>query len=99
MGFKSGAEWTGNKNGRPKGSGGGLKDYDRKKFQAMSDDEKDKYLKTIAPELRYRMAEGNPHQTEEKTIDANITIVAPSAVLDKLKDATDNEANRSSIKQ
>ena len=70
--------------GRPKGSGGGLKDYDRKKFLAMTDEEKDEYLKTIAPELRYRMAEGNPHQTEEKTIDANITIVAPSAVIDKL---------------
>ena len=87
-----------NRNGRPLGSGGGLKDYDRKRFQAMSDEEKDKYLKTIAPELRYRMAEGNPHQTEEKTIDANITIVAPSAVLDKLKNATNNETDRGSIK-
>ena len=84
MVFKSGTEWNGNKSGRPKGSGGGLKDYDRKKFLAMTDEEKDEYLKTIAPELRYRMAEGNPHQTEEKTIDANITIVAPSAVIDKL---------------
>ena len=82
---------SGNPNGRPKGSGG-LKDYDRKKFVAMSDVEKEKYLEKIAPELRYRMAEGNPHQTEEKHIEAEITIVAPSAVIDKLN-ATDSKTN------
>ena len=48
---------TGNPGGRPKG---GLKDYDRKKFIEMSDKEKEAFLKKVAPELRYRMAEGNP---------------------------------------
>ena len=46
--------------GRPKGSGAGLKDYDRQRFIAMSDKEKEEFLKLVSPELRYRMAEGNP---------------------------------------
>ena len=46
--------------GRPKGSGGGLKDYDRQRFIAMSDEQKEEFLKLVSPELRYRMAEGNP---------------------------------------
>ena len=81
--FKKGQ--SGNPGGRPKG---GLKDYDRKKFVEMSNEEKDKFLEKISKEVRYKMAEGNPHQTEEKTIEANITIVAPNAVIDKLN-ATD----------
>ena len=50
-----------NRKGRIDG-GGGLKAYDRNKFNAMSDEEKEEFLSTIAPELRYRMAEGNPKQ-------------------------------------
>jgi hypothetical protein len=46
--------------GRPKGKG--LKEYDRAKFAEMSDIEKEAFLQTISPELRYRMAEGNPAQ-------------------------------------
>ena len=64
MSFKSGAEWNGNKNGRPKGTGG-LKDYDRKKFTEMDDEQKDEFLNKLAPDLRYRMAEGNPHNTTD----------------------------------
>ena len=48
---------SGNPSGRPKG---GLKDYDRRKFIEMSDEEKEEFLKLIAPEIRYKMAEGNP---------------------------------------
>ena len=53
-----------NRKGRIDG-GGGLKAYDRKKFEKMSDLAKDEFLSTLTPELRYRMAEGNPHQTQE----------------------------------
>ena len=48
-----------NRKGRIDG-GGGLKAYDRAKFKAMSEEEKEEFLKTIAPDMRYRMAEGNP---------------------------------------
>ena len=53
---------SGNKGGRPKG---GLKDYDRQKFLAMSDKDKEAFLSRISPELRYRMAEGNPDTKTE----------------------------------
>lgn len=55
--FKPGQ--SGNPGGRPKG---GLKDYDRRRFVAMSPKDKDAFLKRVSPELRYRMAEGNPEQ-------------------------------------
>lgn len=58
--FKPGE--SGNSKGRPKG---GLKDYDRQKFQNMTPEEKEEFLKKISPELRYRMAEGNPDQQNE----------------------------------
>lgn len=61
---------TANPNGRPIGKS--LKIYEREKFIKMTDEEKEQFLKTISPELRYRMAEGNPK--EEKEISGNLTI-------------------------
>ena len=72
---------SGNPSGRPKG---GLKDYDRKRFLAMSEKDKEKFLKSIPPELRYRMAEGNPHQTQETEHTGDIIISVPDAVAKKL---------------
>ena len=60
-----------NRKGRIDG-GGGLKAYDRKKFEKMSDIAKDAFLETLTPELRYRMAEGNPHQTEESKVEVTL---------------------------
>jgi len=56
-----------NRKGRIDG-GGGLKAYDREKFRAMSIEEKDEFLKTISPETRYKMAEGNPATSSEVDI-------------------------------
>ena len=60
-----------NRKGRIDG-GGGLKAYDTRKFNAMNDLEKEKFLDKVAPELRYRMAEGNPHQTEDSKIEVTL---------------------------
>lgn len=48
-----------NRKGRIDG-GGGLKAYDRKKFIAMTDKQKDSFLADVSKEVRYKMAEGNP---------------------------------------
>ena len=71
---------TGNAGGRPKDT---LKEYSRKKFQEMSDKEKDVFLKSVAPELQWRMSEGNPHQ--ETTGDGNKTLIliAPQESIDR----------------
>ncbi len=59
---------------------GGLKEYDRDKFKNMTDNEKEKFLKTISSELRYKMAEGNPKQDVEAELTLSI-----SDVLDDLE--------------
>ena len=56
---------TANPNGRPKGQS--LKEYEREKFSKMTEEQKEVFLKTISPELRYRMAEGNPKQDTDIT--------------------------------
>ena len=58
--FKQGV--SGNPGGRPKNT---LKDYDRYKFQNMTDEQKEEFLKTISNEIRYKMAEGNPATSSE----------------------------------
>lgn len=63
-----------NRKGRIDG-GGGLKAYDRAKFNAMSDEQKEEFLKTIAPELRYRMAEGNPDNKTEATGELKVLLI------------------------
>ena len=52
--------------GRPKNT---LKDFLRRKFNNMSDIEKEEFLKQVSPVMQFRMAEGNPHQTEDVTSD------------------------------
>ena len=49
-----------NPGGRPKNS---LKSYVAARLAEMSDEEKEKFLKQIAPDMQWKMAEGNPHQS------------------------------------
>ena len=53
--FKEG--FSGNPGGRPKGS---LKSYVANRLAEMTPEQKDVFLKDVAPELIWRMAEGNP---------------------------------------
>jgi len=54
-----------NPNGRPKGKT--LKEFARDLLMTMTDAEKKEYLKKLPPEIVWRMAEGNPHQTQDMT--------------------------------
>jgi hypothetical protein len=76
--FKPG--FSGNPTGRPKNS---LKDYDREKFANMTPEEKDEFLKQISPELRYRMAEGNPATDNKHDITATVNFIVPSEIAEK----------------
>ena len=51
--------------GRPKGES--LKEWVRRQLLNMDDKERKAFLKTIPPEMQWRMAEGNPHNTDDVT--------------------------------
>lgn len=63
---------SGNPKGRPKGQS--LKEYWKKRFADMTDDEKLAFTKKVAPEAIWKMAEGNPPQTTE--LKGEITLTA-----------------------
>lgn len=56
---------SGNPNGRPKGKT--LKEFAREYLESLPEDEKIEYLASLPTEIVWRMAEGNPHQTEDIT--------------------------------
>lgn len=70
---------SGNPNGRPKGS---LKDYVKRKLAEMPEEEKEQFLKSINPELVWRMAEGNPATETEHKGELKVQIL-PSEIISK----------------
>jgi hypothetical protein len=56
---------SGNPNGRPRGQT--LKEYIRQRFLAMTDEEKDAFMAKLEPIDLFKMAEGNPHNTQDLT--------------------------------
>lgn len=67
--FKKGQ--SGNPGGRPKGKS--LKEYTRDMLAAMSDEERQEYLKGLPKEIIWKMAEGNP-DSKIDTPPANVTV-------------------------
>lgn len=59
-----------NPKGRPKGQS--LKEFWRQRFNNMTDEEKLEFSKKVAPELLFRMAEGNPMR--EQKVDAEVKV-------------------------
>lgn len=66
---------TGNPNGRPKGKT--LKEFAREYLQSLPDDEKVEYLASLPTDIVWKMAEGNPHSTEDHKVE--VTLPAPIA--------------------
>lgn len=62
-----------NPTGRPKGKT--LKEYAREYLMSLPDEEKMAYLAQLPKEIVWKMAEGNPHQTSDETVD--VTIAKP----------------------
>lgn len=81
--FKPGI--SGNPSGRPKGT---MKDYLRRKFTELSDEDKEKFLieNKVSGVDQIKLAEGQPHQTQDVTSDGQ----ALQPILVKFLDGNDN---------
>lgn len=66
------AEGTAPGPGRPKGKS--LKEFWRERFENMTDDEKLEFAAKVAPDLLWKMAEGNPTTPTEHEVKGAITI-------------------------
>lgn len=68
---------SGNPKGRPKGRS--LKEWTRDRLAKMTDEERISFLNALAPELAWRMAEGNPDTKEHHEHSGEIKGVSYSA--------------------
>lgn len=57
--------FSGNPDGRPVGKT--LKEWAREHMMKMTEDERNEFVKGLPKDVLWRMAEGNPHQTEDIT--------------------------------
>lgn len=55
--------YSGNLNGRPKGQS--LKEFAREMLASMPIEEKKEFIAKLPADIVWRMAEGNPHQSED----------------------------------
>ncbi len=65
--------------GRPKGKT--LKEFARSLLMEMNDEEKREYLKTLPRDIVWKMAEGNPHNTGDVSLN-----IIPTPLDDVCKD-------------
>ncbi|MBT4732923.1 hypothetical protein HOB87_13275 [Candidatus Woesearchaeota archaeon] len=88
--FKSGAEWTGNASGRPKGSIS-IKDKIRKHLENNPEKLEELvkfYMENEQPVMRkllWEMLDGKPEQT------VDMELIVPKPILDVPKDSSDNK--------
>ena len=84
--FKPG--FSGNLSGRPSGT---MKDYLRRKFMSLSDEDKEKFLLEykVAGLEQIKLAEGQPHQTTDTTVE-----IKPTPLLDVLRRNNSNPQDK-----
>jgi hypothetical protein len=61
---------SGNPKGRPKGKT--MKEFAREWLERMTDEERDAFMDGLPKETIWKMAEGNPHSTEESKVEVTI---------------------------
>ena len=80
--FKKGQ--SGNPEGRPKGSKS-LKTWVKEYLEQMDDEERIAFLNKISPDIVWRMAEGQPHQSNDTTVD-----IKPNPLLNAISNHLSN---------
>jgi len=82
---------SGNPAGRPKGQT--LKEFQAEVFRTMSIEEKKEWLKDIAKDTRWKMAEGNPKQDVEANVKGELKIEISEDIAKKYDTTPDPEDN------
>lgn len=88
-----GAGNVANPNGRPKGKS--LKEYWKARFSEMTDEEKEAFSKKVAPDLLWKMAEGNPENKTDLTSGGETL----QPILVKFIDGNENNNNTPGIQK
>lgn len=78
---------SGNPKGRPPGKS--LKTFAREYLESLPDEEKIEYLKTLPSEIVWKMAEGNPHSSE----DHKVEVTMPVPIIPLQKDVPRDNSN------
>lgn len=87
---------SGNPGGRPKGSKS-LKTFAREYLEALPDEEKIEFLKTLPSEIIWRMSEGNPDNKSDITSDGEKIMFLPTEVINKINETTPEAKSSNTI--
>lgn len=85
---------SGNPGGRPKGSKS-LKTFAREYLEALPEDEKIEFMKTLPSDLIWKMAEGNPETKSDVTSGGEKIMFLPAELINK--NNISNDSNTSTI--
>ena len=72
---------SGNPKGRPKGKT--MKEFAREFLMSMDKEAKEEWLKKLSSEVVWKMAEGNPHNSEDVDVHARIVVEVSREIIEK----------------